>query len=165
MTTPKLDMVKDPSNKKLTVTRRFNAPIADVWRAWTESEILDQWWGPKPWRAETKEMDFRVGGHWLYAMVGPEGEKHWARADYTAIDPQTSFSGLEGFCDENGVINPGMPRSQWHRRFEEDGDGTTVIQEETFESEEALQMVLEMGFEEGFATGLRQLDDYFKSKP
>ena len=55
-------MVKDLPNKKITVTRHFNAPLDQVWKAWTESELLDQWWAPKPFKAETKFMDFKVGG-------------------------------------------------------------------------------------------------------
>jgi len=57
---------KDLKNKRLTVSRAFNAPLELVWKAWTESEILDQWWAPKPYRAETKSMDFRKGGMWAY---------------------------------------------------------------------------------------------------
>lgn len=48
MTTNQLEVVKDPAAKKITVTRRFKAPVAEVWRAWTESSLLDQWWAPKP---------------------------------------------------------------------------------------------------------------------
>ena len=77
----KMQIEKDLDNKKMTITRSFDAPVSDVWRAWTESELLDQWWAPKPWKAETKSMDFRVGGYWLYAMVGPDNTKHWAKAD------------------------------------------------------------------------------------
>ncbi|MHB1279027.1 MAG: SRPBCC family protein, partial [Bacteroidia bacterium] len=75
----------DKENKKIRVERSFNAPLDLVWAAWTEPEILDQWWAPKPWRAETKSMDFRVGGRWLYCMAGPEGERHWCLFDYKTI--------------------------------------------------------------------------------
>jgi uncharacterized protein YndB with AHSA1/START domain len=44
----KMQIDKDLDNKKMTITRGFNAPVADVWRAWTKSELLDQWWAPKP---------------------------------------------------------------------------------------------------------------------
>lgn len=73
------DFTVDKENKTIHVARRFDAEVPLVWQAWTTPELLDQWWGPEPWRAETKSMDFRVGGHWLYAMVGPEGEKHWSK--------------------------------------------------------------------------------------
>ena len=51
----KMQIDKDLDNKKMTITRGFDAPVADVWRAWTESELLDQWWAPKPWKAETNQ--------------------------------------------------------------------------------------------------------------
>ena len=66
---------KDFDKKSIVVSREFNAPVEEVWQAYTDPKILDQWWGPAPWRAETKHMDFRVGGFWLYVMIGPQGEK------------------------------------------------------------------------------------------
>src|SRR5688572_16978462 len=99
-----MNFTVDKENKMINVERDFNAPVDKVWAAWTQKEILDKWWAPKPWKAETKEMDFREGGHWLYAMVGPDGSKHWARADYKSIDAPGSFSVEDAFCDENGKI-------------------------------------------------------------
>ena len=59
---------KDLAAKKIHVVREFNAPIEKVWKAWTDPDILQKWWGPKPWVAVTKSMDFTVGGAWLYSM-------------------------------------------------------------------------------------------------
>ena len=67
---------KDLPNKKMFVTREFAGTLEDVWEAWTDSNILDQWWAPKPWKAKTKTMDFREGGFWLYSMIGPDGSEH-----------------------------------------------------------------------------------------
>jgi len=53
----------DKENKVINVERAFAAPISKVWSAWTEREILDQWWAPKPWKAKTKSLDFSVGGY------------------------------------------------------------------------------------------------------
>ncbi|MEX0723827.1 MAG: hypothetical protein WD357_10300 [Gracilimonas sp.] len=36
----------------LTVTRAFDAPLSLVWRTWTEPELLDRWWAPKPWKSK-----------------------------------------------------------------------------------------------------------------
>ncbi len=74
--THELQIVKDLPKRKITVTRHFDASPELVWRAWTESELLDQWWAPQPWKAETKFLSFKVGGYWLYAMVGPDNSKH-----------------------------------------------------------------------------------------
>lgn len=151
---------KDLANKKITVTRNFNAPTQTVWEAWTTKEILDQWWAPKPWRAETKTMDFKEGGSWFYAMVGPENERHYSRADYRKIEAGKSYEGLDAFTDEKGNINKDMPRTTWKVDFKKSGTGTAVTITITSETKEALEKMLEMGFEEGFRSGLGNLDEY-----
>src|SRR5215204_1820344 len=93
-------ITKDSANKKLRIVREFDAPLDDVWKAWTESHLLDKWWAPMPWQAKTKTMDFRPGGFWLYCMVGPDGTESWARADYKTIVAQKSFTVVDSFCDE-----------------------------------------------------------------
>lgn len=159
-----LQIVKDLPAKKMTITRDFDAEPADVWRAWTERELLDLWWAPKPWKAETKFQDFKVGGHWLYAMVGPEGERHWARLDYTAIDPQISFSGKDCFCDEHGAPSGDFPQMQWHNRFLASGEGTQVVVEIRFEKDADLEQLISMGFESGFTAALSNLDHYLETQ-
>jgi len=151
----------DKENKKIKVEREFAAPVDQVWAAWTQSDILDKWWAPKPWKARTKSMDFRVGGYWLYAMVGPEGEEHWARADYKSITPLKSYSALDAFCDENGDINTDYPRSAWTNKFSESSDKTLVSIEIQYDELSDLEATLEMGFKEGFAAGMENLDELF----
>src|SRR5262245_31302572 len=97
----KTQVAKDLANKKEVVVREFDAPVQQVWEAWTNPRLLDLWWAPKPWRAETKKMDFREGGVWLYCMVGPEGERQWCHVGYETITTNTSFTGIDAFCDEN----------------------------------------------------------------
>ena len=154
----------DKENKKINVERAFAAPIDKVWSAWTKSEILDQWWAPKPWKARTKSMDFKEGGSWLYAMVGPEGEEHWARADYQKISPLKSFSAKDAFCDEDGNINDALPGSTWHNEFKEESDTTVVHVELTFKELSDLEANLQMGFKEGFLSAFENLDEIFEKK-
>ncbi len=42
-TTNKTEVVKDLKERSILVSREFNAPLENVWRAYTESELLDQW--------------------------------------------------------------------------------------------------------------------------
>ena len=163
-TAQKNSIVKDLKEKSILVSREFEAPLADVWRAYTEPKLLDQWWGPSPWRAETKEMKFKPGGYWLYAMVGPEGEKHWARMDYLAIDPQKSFDVQDSFADENGVINRDMPVSKGRSAFTKTAKGTRVDFKLIYSTEEQLQKIVEMGFEQGITQCMDQLDALFDKK-
>lgn len=149
---------KDPSGKKLLITRSFDAPVDKVWKAWTEAELLDKWWAPKPYRAETKSMDFKVGGTWLYAMVGPEGDKQWCRVDFTAIDVGKSFSADNAFCDEQGNKTE-LSVGRWNNRFEGSGNKTNAYMELAFDNEEDLEKIVAMGFKEGFSMGLGNLDE------
>lgn len=151
-------VVKDLKEKSIVVTREFDAPVELVWRAFTESEILDQWWGPAPWRAETKFQDFSVGGYWLYAMVSPENEKHWARMNYLLIDTHKSFNLEDAFCDENGNIIIEMPASKGSNVFTATTTGTQVAFKMTYTTEEQLQKIIEMGFEQGITACLEQLN-------
>lgn len=164
MTTHETRIEKDASNKKLTITRNFNAVPELVWRAWTESELLDQWWAPKPYRAETQFLDFRDGGHWLYAMVSPANERQWCRSDFSAIEKHKSFRAIGGFCDENGVKNGDIPDMHWYNTFHAAGNGTQVIVELSFETEEALSTIISMGLREGFTAALSNLDQYLETQ-
>lgn len=154
---------KDLNNKKITVTKNYNAPPATVWEAWTTKEVLDQWWAPKPWRAETKSLEFKEGGLWLYTMVGPENERHHARVEYTKIDSGKSFEGIDAFSDEKGNVNKSMPSTKWKVEFKKSGTGTQVVTTLTAETKEALEKLLEMGFEQGFQLGLNNLEEYLES--
>jgi uncharacterized protein YndB with AHSA1/START domain len=151
----------DRENQKIKVEREFAAPVLKVWAAWTESELLDQWWAPKPWRAETKTMDFKEGGYWLYAMVGPADEKHWARVDYKTIDRDRSFQAVDSFCDENGNPTDALSSMNWKNEFHATETGTKVIVEISFANEADLKKILEMGFEQGFTAALENLDALF----
>ena len=153
-----LNFSVDKENKKIKVEREFVAPVSNVWAAWTESKLLDQWWAPKPWKARTKSLDFRVGGQWFYAMVGPNGSEHWARVEYKSIDPLKSFSAKDAFCDPNGVIIESFPSSVWTNTFRETSNSTFVTVEIQHEKLSDLEMIIEMGFKEGFISALENLD-------
>lgn len=149
----------DKENKKIFVKREFAAPLSKVWAAWTERELLDQWWAPKPWKAETKSMEFKEGGTWIYAMVSPEGDKHWSRAEFHSITPFISYTGQDAFCDEEGNIDQNMPQSVWSNEFQETGDTTTVFIAITYEDISDLEKIIEMGFKEGLTSAMENLDE------
>ncbi len=158
-TSNKTQIIKDLKNKQLKITREFDAPVKEVWNAWTQSDLLDQWWAPKPWKAKTKSMDFREGGFWMYAMVGPDGAEQWCRVDYDKIIPSKSFDGTDAFCDDKGNINHEFPVMHWKCVFNESATGTRVQIDITFKEEADIATIVEMGFEEGFTAALTNLDE------
>lgn len=154
------DFSVDKENKTIEVRREFAAGQSLVWDAYTKPEILDQWWGPKPWNARTKTMDFKEGGKWLYAMIGPNGEEHWAIVNYTNVNPKNSFAGLDAFTDSNGNVNEGMPQSKWKVSFEDKGDELTgVTIHISYTDLNHLEETIKMGFKEGLSIGMDQLDE------
>lgn len=157
------DFSVDKENKTITVKREFDAEVALVWDAYTKSELLDQWWAPKPWKARTKTMDFREGGSWHYAMVGPEGEEHWALANYQKIEPKQSFTGLDGFADAEGNVNKQLPQSKWEVSFTDKGQITLVQILISYEDLAQLETTIQMGFKEGLAMAMEGLDELLPS--
>lgn len=149
---------QQPEQKRILVEREFAGPLKTVWRAWTDSEILEQWWAPLPWKAITRSMDFTEGGKWFYYMLGPEDERHYCIINYLKIDPLVSFSGTDAFADENGNKNNVMKSNHWYNVFSETATGTKVNVEITFQSAEDLKQMVEMGFVEGFTMAHDNLD-------
>ena len=153
------DFTVNKENNTIHIIREFDANLELVWKAWTTAELLDQWWGPKPWRAETKIMNFQEGGFWLYAMVSPEGEKHWSKANFLSIVKEKSFSSRGGFSDEQGTINTAFPQNVWENKFTPKVDRTQVDLLLTYDSITDLEKEIEMGFKEGMTIDLQQLDE------
>ncbi|PBJ06129.1 SRPBCC domain-containing protein [Flavobacterium sp. ACN6] len=156
-----MNFTVNKENNTVNVKREFSASLANVWSAWTEAAILDQWWAPAPWKSKTKSMDFKEGGRRLYAMLGPEGEEHWAIADFTSISPKTNFKYLDAFSDSEGNLNTEFPRSDWDVTFSKQGSSTFVDIVIKHEKLSDLEAIIQMGFKEGFTIAMEGLDAIF----
>jgi uncharacterized protein YndB with AHSA1/START domain len=152
------DFIVDKSTKTVSITREFDAELPLVWDAFTKSEILDQWWAPKPWESRTKSMDFKVSGRRFYAMVSPEGEEHWSIQSFTSISPKTNFQYFDTFTDKDENVNKELPSSKWDLNFS-DKNGTTevriTIKHKTLSD---LEQIIQMGFQGGFTMTLNYLE-------
>ncbi|WP_027380475.1 SRPBCC family protein [Chryseobacterium daeguense] len=153
---------KDFNSKSVYVMKIYDADVSKVWDYFTKAELLDQWWAPKPWKCETSRQNFKENGEWLYSMVGPEGERHYAKVVYGEIMEHRSFDGTDSFCDKDGNINEDFGQSKWLIDFTGVDEGTKVTVNIHFQSIEAMNQQIEMGFEEGFKTGLNQLEEILK---
>ncbi|HEY5745680.1 MAG TPA: SRPBCC domain-containing protein [Chryseolinea sp.] len=151
------DFTLDKETRTVFINREFDAELSLVWDAFTQQEILDQWWAPKPWASKTKAMNFEVGGRRFYAMVSPEGLERWSIQRYTSISPKTNFKMLNAFADKDE--NPELPGSDWDFNFIDQNDTTKVRITIKNESLERLEKMIEMGFKEGFAMCLQQLNE------
>jgi uncharacterized protein YndB with AHSA1/START domain len=159
------DFTVDKATATIHITREFAADRDLVWDAFTKAEILDQWMGPKPWRVQTKEMNFKVGGRWLYTMISPEQVSgRWSLAEFVEIQPKSSFTTKNSFSDENGdPLDSGFTFSMTTNSFKAEGEKTTVQIIKKMASLAELEQFVAMGYKEGMAVVLGNLDEYFRS--
>ncbi|UZR96315.1 SRPBCC family protein [Chondrinema litorale] len=151
------DFTVDKAAKTVFITREFNAELPLVWEAFTNKEILDQWWAPKPFISKTKLMDFKEGGRRFYVMLSPEGEElGWQIQDYTSISPKTNFKFFNVFADKDET--PHLPGSNWDLNFSEHNGVTSVSITIYNDSLERMERMIEMGFKEGFTQTLDALE-------
>jgi len=152
-----LDFIVDKTTKTVSITMEFAADRALVWDAFTKPEILDQWYAPKPYTSKTKVMDFKVGGRRFYAMVSPDGQEGWILQKYTSITPKTNFKMFNVFADKDE--NPQPPGSDWDLNFTEQNGRTKVNISIYNESLARLERMIEMGFKEGYAMQVKNLEE------
>jgi uncharacterized protein YndB with AHSA1/START domain len=150
------------AKRELTITRVFKAPRAKVWDAWTNPEILKQWWAPAPWKVADLQLELKPGGVWRYAMEGPDGSKGYSQAVYREIDAPQRLVYTDAFSDAEGNINPDLPEMLITATFDELEDGSTRVMWVTkFAKPEDLDKIMEMGFREGVTQACEQLDQLF----
>ena len=73
------------SDRELMLTRIIDAPREKVYRAWTEPELLKQWFAPLPWTTSAAVVDVRPGGSSLIVMRSPEGQEFPNRGVYLEV--------------------------------------------------------------------------------
>jgi uncharacterized protein YndB with AHSA1/START domain len=155
------DFTVDKATRTVFITREFDAELSLVWDAFTTPELLDQWVAPKPWTSKTKHMNFVVGGRRFYAMVSPEGLERWAIQQYISITPKTHFKMFNAFADKDE--NPELPGSEWEYKFIDQGETTKVHITIYNESLARMEKMIEMGFKEGYAVSMKNLEDLLRT--
>lgn len=72
-------------DRELVITRLIHAPRASLFRAWTEPELLKQWFTPPPFKTIAAEVDLRAGGSSCIVMQGPDGAQVPCRGVYLEV--------------------------------------------------------------------------------
>lgn len=84
------------------ITRIFDAPIEQLWKAWSDVELMKQWWGPEGHTSPSAKVDFREGGKCTMAMKDPSGKVIWSSGVYKKIETNKRIVVTDYFSDENG---------------------------------------------------------------
>lgn len=94
------------SRTDLVITRVFDAPRTAVWKAWTDPNSYECWWGPKDYTTPFCTIDLRPGGRFLGCMRSPEGKDVWSTGVYREVVAPERIVSTDAFCDEKGKIVP-----------------------------------------------------------
>jgi uncharacterized protein YndB with AHSA1/START domain len=126
-----------------------------VWKAMTDPEHVNRWWGPDGFRNEGATMDFRVGGAWTFEMVGPDGTRYPNHSVFKEITPLSRL-----------VFDHGDGERMWFEAtvtLQETGIGTLITLRQLYLSRESRDEVVDKyGAIEGGKQHLAKLEAYIK---
>ena len=131
---------KNPQAKNLSasaqqdfvISRIFDAPRQQVWRAWTDREELMKWFGPKGCTLPHATLDLRPGGIFHYAMRTPDGHEMWGKWTFREIIAPEKLVLVSSFSDAQGGITRHPMSAYWPLEtlstttFEEQGGKTKL---------------------------------------
>jgi len=145
----------DSAERELVLTRRIKAPREKIYRAWTEPELMRQWFTPRPWTTPVVETDVRPGGSNLIIMRDPEGNEFPNQGIYLEVVPNERLVFTDAYT---AAWQPSVkPFMTVLLTFEDEGGDTrytarvrhwTVADRESHE---------QMGFHEGWGKATDQL--------
>ncbi len=154
MTTTKFGTVVTlPSDTEIAMTRTFDAPVALVWKAFTEPAMLRRWLlGPDGWEMPICEVDLRVGGKWRYGWAQPDGSGAFEmHGEYTEVTPHARIVNTEHFEDNPPAITTVV--------FEEVDGRTTMTSTMKLISQEVRDIVLATGMADGAGRSYERLGE------
>lgn len=113
------------------IKRRFNAPPALVFAAWTEPRHMLRWWATKDAQTLRAEADLKTGGRFRVVFETPDGETHDVSGVYLEIIP-----GEKLVMSWAWATTPER-QSQVTLFFRPDGEGTSLTLKHEFFFDEA----------------------------
>jgi len=144
------------ADRELVLTRLINAPREKVYRAWTDPELMKQWFAPLPYTTPHVEVDVRPGGSAYIVMRGPDGKDLPNHGVYLEVVPNQRLVSTDAFVK---AWEPSeKPFMTLILTFEDEGGKTrytararhwTVADRETHEK---------MGFHQGWGICTDQLE-------
>lgn len=145
------------TDRDLVLTRILNAPRQNVYRCWTEPELIKQWFAPKPWSTPKAVVDLRPGGGNLITMADETGTEFPNAGQYLEIVPNEKLVFTDAYT---GDWTPSeKPFFTAILTFEDAGDGKTkyTAVARHWSSEDA-ENHKQMGFHEGWGMCAAQLE-------
>ena len=126
---------------ELVFERTFDAPREQVWKAFTDPQIVPRWWGKRGSTTTVVEMDVRPGGTWRYVSSAPDREDVAFYGEYLEVTPPERIRWTFMF-DVEGLGPQGGPETH---TFEDLGGRTMIRSVGHFDSVESIEGALSTG--------------------
>lgn len=152
-----IDVAPELENE-LVLARIIDAPREKIFRAWTDPEILKQWFVPKPWTISKVEMDVRPGGASLIVMRDPDGNEYPNPGIFLEVVENEKIVTTDAFT---GAWTPSeKPFMTMILTLEDAGEGRTrYIARALHWNAEDREAHEKMGFHEGWGQCADQLEE------
>lgn len=158
--------------KEFVITRTFKAPQKMIWKAFTEAEHLNHWWGPTGFKMDTIHLSLKPGGTFHYSMTSPDGNVMWGKFIYREIEPTHKLIYTNSFSNEKGETTRAPFSENWPLEImntltleEENGQTKLTLRGTPVNpSEEEIKMFESMteSMNQGFGGTFDQLDAYLE---
>ncbi|MGO4689412.1 SRPBCC family protein [Glaciibacter sp. 2TAF33] len=152
-------LTAQPGVPFVDIVREFDAPVADVFRAYTDPDLVSQWLGPRDLKMELHEYDARTGGAYSYTHRDAEGNGFGFRGVFHTVDPERSIVQTFEFDGYPGHISLDAAN------FEDLGGRTRVSSRSVYQSVEDRDGIVAMGMGDGLTEGYERLDELLASIP
>lgn len=73
------------SGADYVISREFGVPRERVFKAWTDSKLMAEWWGQKAFTNPVCNLDAKPGGDYRIVMRSPEGAEYPCRGKYLSL--------------------------------------------------------------------------------
>lgn len=144
------------SQFELKLVREIDAPVEHLYRAWTEPDILQEWFCPKPWFVKDVKLDPRPGGLSEMIMCGPDGEEFPNFGIFLEVIPNRLIVMTDAYT--HGWVPAAKPFMTGIIQFEDLGGGRSLYTAIARHwNEEDMKAHEEMGFHEGWGKATDQL--------
>jgi uncharacterized protein YndB with AHSA1/START domain len=146
-----------PSDREIIIERIFDALRELVFKAYTDPNLIPQWWGPRGYTTTVDRMDVRLGGIWRFVQRGPDGNEYAFNGAYREIVPPErlaytfEFEAMPGHVLLETVT------------FEEHDGKTKVTATALFDTVEDRDGMLKSGMEEGAAESWDRLAEHLQT--
>ena len=151
------------SNRELVLTRIIDLPPQKLFRAWTEPELLKQWFCPRPWGVARATLDVRPGGICNVVMLSPEGQEFPNPGVYLEVIPNRRLIFTDAYTE--AWVPSAKPFMTGIIDFEELGGKTRYTARALHWTEADRDAHEKMGFHEGWGKATDQLVELMSTDP